>query len=106
MATTLIDGGGFDWDIQDNGSISDGENDAYDGGLAHNGFGYDLTPTTEDSGREVVVDGYTSGSVSVTRKIYVPDSGTGFARFLEIVTNNGASATTYNLGITTNLGSD
>ena len=34
LPTVLFDSSGFRWDIQENGSILDGTNDAYDGGLS------------------------------------------------------------------------
>ena len=105
MATNLTDGSGFLWDIQDNGTILNGSIDAYDSGLALNGFGT-FTPTLEDAGREVVFGPQLVGQVSVSRKVYVPGSGTGFARYLEIITNTGTTATTHTVTLSTNLGSD
>ncbi|QLA20092.1 beta strand repeat-containing protein [Desulfolutivibrio sulfoxidireducens] len=109
MATlplTLTDGSGFQWDIQQNGSVNNGSNDAYDGGMVLNGFSSFSTATTEDSDREVVIGTYTTGNITVVRKVYIPSSGTGFARYLEIVTNTGSTATTFNLAVSTNMGSD
>jgi Ca2+-binding RTX toxin-like protein len=106
MPINLTDGSGYLWDIQDDGRINNGTNDAYDGGMSLVGFTGNSTPSTEDAGREVVLGTYTSGQVSIARKVYVPNTGTGFARFLEIVTNTGTTSTVYNLGINSNLGSD
>ena len=106
MATNLTDGSGYLWDIQDNGSITGGTSDAYDGGMVLVNYYPTALPVLEDFNREVVLGSYTSGQISIVRKVYVPSTGTGFARFLEIVTNTGTTATTYNLGISTNLGSD
>jgi hypothetical protein len=103
--SNLTDGSGFLWDISSTGYIGNGTIDAYDGGMILAGFP-SSTERLEDNGREVVLGPQTSGQVSVTRKIYVPATGTGFARFLEIVTNTGTTATTYQVGISTNLGSD
>jgi hypothetical protein len=107
LPITLTDGAGFPWDIQTDGSILGGSSDAYDSGMVlQSGFGRYASATTEDSDREIVLGTYTSGSITVVRKVYIPASGTGFARYLEIVSNTGSTATTYNLQVGTNLGSD
>ncbi|MDP2433554.1 MAG: Ig-like domain-containing protein [Pseudomonadota bacterium] len=101
----LYDASGFRWDIVGNGRISDGSDDAYDGGMQHTGFPTLSTGQLEFGGREVVIGPATIGDVQVTRKIYVP-SDQSYARFLEIVSNPGASTVNYTLPIYTNLGSD
>jgi Ca2+-binding RTX toxin-like protein len=108
MATNLTDGTGYLWDIQTNGNISNGTSDAYDGGLVFSGYSPATPEATEDGGREVVTAATTVDThFSVKRKIYVPGSGTrGYARFLEIITNNSTSAQSYSLILNTNLGSD
>lgn len=101
----IIDGTGYGWDIQSNGSIGDGDNDAYDGGMQNQampGFG---TATAEDGGREIVVGPATVGNVQISRKIFIP-ADQGYARFLEIITNTSASTVSYTVPIYTNLGSD
>ena len=45
------------------------------------------------------------GTLTLTRKVFVP-SDAGFARFLEIVENRGATPVTVELKVTTDLGSD
>ncbi len=102
----LIDGTGFLWDIQGDGSINNGTVDAYDGGLFQQSFGFFPGGLAENNGREVVLGPFlTGGNIEVTRKIYVP-TDEGFARFLEIVTNTGATAANYSVDVFTNLGSD
>ena len=107
LPTELNDGEGFRWDIQPDGNINNGSVDAYDGGLAHQGFGFFSTGLAEDDGREIVIGPSPIGgpNIEVTRKIYVP-SDEGYARFLEIVTNAGATPATYVVNLFTNLGSD
>jgi hypothetical protein len=61
--------------------------------------------TTELSGRQIVYPAQTIGSLSVSRKVFVPTNDQ-FARWLEIVKNNGASPQTFNLITCNNLGSD
>ncbi|HXU34294.1 MAG TPA: hypothetical protein VN851_27285 [Thermoanaerobaculia bacterium] len=56
-------------------------------------------------GRQVILNAQTIGSLSVQRKILVP-SNDEFARFLDIVTNNGGGTQTVTLITSNNLGSD
>lgn len=114
MATTLTDSRGFLWDFLDNGSISNGTDDAFDGGAqlsisngpSTSSFGY-VTPILATGGREQIFGG---GSllqdIDVTRSAYVPASGHAFARMTEFLTNNTATAVTRTVTFTTNLGSD
>ncbi|MDD2885727.1 MAG: VWA domain-containing protein [Dechloromonas sp.] len=105
--TTLTQSNGYVWDLYDyNGSVSNGSVDAYDGGMVLTGYSPSALPSFEDTNRELVFGVVTSGQVSITRKVFVPDTGTGFARYLEIITNTGSTATTFNVGISSNLGSD
>jgi hypothetical protein len=107
LPLNLTDGDGFLWDIQSNGSISNGTNDAYDGGLfIPNFFTSVATGETEDNDREVAIGPATPFSnIEITRKIFVPDNQ-GWARFLTTVTNTSNSATNYSLQILSNFGSD
>src|SRR5262249_26116763 len=105
LSLNLFDGTGYRWDIQGDGEISDGPNDAYDGGRGLSGFPFFSSAGTEDGGREVVIGPAGFSGASVTRKIYVP-ADQGFARFLEIVTNPGTTPLTVNVPLLTNLGSD
>lgn len=61
--------------------------------------------TTECGGRQVVLNAQVIGSLTVQRKVYVPDADE-FIRFLSIVTNNGGAAATVNLISANDLGSD
>lgn len=102
----LTDGRGYRWDVGSDGTIWDGTNDAYDGGFVLSGYTPDSQiATIEDGGREIALAADVQGSLSVSRKIYI-DPTYGFARFLDSVTNNGASAVTYTFTYATNLGSD
>ncbi|MBI2218207.1 MAG: LEPR-XLL domain-containing protein, partial [Candidatus Rokubacteria bacterium] len=108
---TLFDGQSYEWDIMSDGEVSDGTNDAYDGGLelqvASTWFPGIASADwrAEDGGRELILGPVTAGGLSVTRKIYVP-TDQGWARFLEILTNPGTTAVTARVTIDTNLGSD
>lgn len=106
LAVDLFDSDNYLWDIQNNGSILGGTSvDPYDNGMVLVGFANQPTQTSEDGGREIVTGPQTIGTVSVTRKVYVP-ADRAFARFLEIVTNPSSSYTSYTVAIETNLGSD
>lgn len=103
--TTLADGLGKQWDIYGGGYVGDGSNDAFDTGYHVSVYSGGETGL-EDGGREIVfAPQVVATGISIERKVYV--SGTeGFARFLTGVTNTGTTATTYDLVISTNYGSD
>ena len=105
MGTTLNDASEFRWDIQRDGSIGDGTNDAYDGGMDNTAMVNFSTGLAEDNGREILIGPHATGGVQLSRKIYVPVDQS-FARFLEIVTNTSASTVNFTVPIYTNLGSD
>ena len=109
LGVTLLDGLGFEWDIQRYGYIGDGTDDAYDGGhrLYVNGSsfpGFD-TATTELDGYQFVIGPATFGSIEVVRKVFISPDG-AFARWIEILTNTSGVGETVNVEIYTNLGSD
>jgi len=104
----LNDADGFQWDIQNDGSIGDGSSDAFDGGLRLLNFPFLATAESEDAGREIVlgpqaIPGVTD--LNVTRKIFIP-ADQSYARFLEVVTNTGSTPQDFTVQIDTNLGSD
>jgi spore coat protein CotH len=106
LQVVLNDGENFRWDIGFDGSISDGTSDAYDGGMANQAYQpFTSTGVSEDNGREIVLNPYLEGNITLQRKIYIP-ANQGYARFLEIITNNGPSPTNVDVPIYTNLGSD
>ena len=99
----LTDGEGFLWDIRSDGHILGGSNDAFDRGFDHDGVA--PREAISQDGRDVVIGPTTIGNVEVTRNIHVPDDQ-GYARFLEIVTNNTATEQNYTVPISSDLGSD
>ncbi len=107
----LYDGTGYQWDINGDGSIGDGTDDAYDGGMYHADYDWDNyfpsfdTAQTENGEREIVIGPAMISGVEVTRKIYIPDDQ-GYARFLEIIHNPGSETVSYIVPIYTSLGSD
>ena len=102
-----------EWDIEPEGSISDGTNDAYDGAFflsVGNEFytaSFSSDIMLEDAQEVVlpVIEDLGEDGLSVSRRIFVPEEGR-FARFLETLTNTTASAITLDVAIEGNLGSD
>lgn len=105
LPTVLFDSSGFRWDIQENGSILEGTDDAFDGGLNLNNFPFLSTAQTEDNEREIVIGPAFIDQVQVQREIYVPQDQS-WARFLEIVTNTSSATVNYRVNLDTDLGSD
>jgi hypothetical protein len=115
----LFDSVGNSWDLNSDGTISDGSEDAYDtyGHLTVEPSGgseedYDSAATDacthEEGGREVAYPVQTSGfgGLEVSRKVFVPDSGLAFARTLDIVSNPTGAAITATIRREGNLGTD
>ena len=121
------DSAGFDWDIegffnsslgvqQANGAVVDGENDAYDTAFALrvNGASYNVDASTcsaEESGREMVfpatamnLNGEGFGGLEVSRKVFVPETGVPFARWLNLLHNPTASPITTEVEYSINWG--
>lgn len=122
----IADAGSYRWDMSSTATITDGlhvpsgQKDAYDvwGGLSvstDNGTTYapytNSTPGAclfEDGGREVAFPAYTTAAagVSITRKLYIPDSGLPFARWIDSFTNTSGSPVTLRVRWGGNLGTD
>jgi hypothetical protein len=62
--------------------------------------------TREDSAREVVLPAKAIDGFEVQRKIYVPASGLGFVRFLDVIKNTGATTKAAAISFEGDLGSD
>ncbi len=109
LPRTLKDGDSFSWDIQTSGRILDGTSNAFDHGLRLQlgilDFTGSSTAIPENGGRELLIGPAASGSLTVSRKVFVPQND-GFARFLEIVENPTASPVSVRIQLLTNLGSD
>ena len=110
LPRTLKDGDGFSWDIQTNGRIFDGTNNAFDDGLrlrlgSSVDFGGSTTAIPENGGRELLIGPGTFNGLIINRKVFVPEND-GFARFLELFENPTANPVTVRVQILTNLGSD
>ena len=114
---TLADANGESYPIRETGAlvngsfgIFSGDSDGNQGGsllsLAQNGnetpfTGEDFAPT-DLSGRQISITQNNVDGLNVTRRVYVPQDGY-FARYLEILTNPGASDVTVDVKLKTNL---
>jgi hypothetical protein len=107
---------GFRYDVQGDGDLNDGGtvsrslNDAYDGAyrLAVNGVSFQFNSSVaalDLDGRQASLGPAASGSLQVTRKIFVPAAG-GFARYLEVLSNPTGAAIQVTVHVSSNLGSD
>ena len=65
----------------------------------------ECTGATSGVNRQVVFPTQTSGSIAMSRKVFVPDNDS-FARWLNYFTNTGATAQTVTMVVANNLGSD
>lgn len=105
----FMDGLGGTW--ASDGSMNDGGGDAYDGCyyLDVNGTRYNApmgAAVLTMGGRQIEMPAVNVGTLSVRRIMYVPATGASYARYLEVISNPGASATVATVTISGNLGSD
>jgi hypothetical protein len=120
LPVNRFDGNDFFFDIQGNGSIFNGTNNAYRGDFSNNQGGFFLdvitqgTPnrffsegfgTTDQNGRQISISQLDLAGLNVTRKIFVPNDGY-FIRYVEILTNPGSSPVTVDLKVTSNIRND
>lgn len=102
----FYDAAGYLWDIQSDGSISNGTSDAVDSGFHNPDLGTQETTDLEADGWEVMIGPFPLGNgLLVSRKIFVSQEE-GFARFLDIYTNEGSEPISHPVDLYTNLGSD
>ncbi len=103
----LNDGAGFRWDISANGQVSDGSNDAYDGGmqlrLGGTYFSSSSSGRLSKDGREVEIGPWKHGSVNVYRRVYI-DGKLGYCRWIDIFENGSGAAQTLSIQYYSNLG--
>ena len=102
----MTDGAGSRWDISSNGQVSDGTNDAYDGGMQlrmggtyFNGADGRLSK----SRREVEIGPWANGQIRVWRRVYI-DVAVGYARWIDIYENTGNDAADLKVQYYSNLG--
>ncbi|WP_211360494.1 carboxypeptidase regulatory-like domain-containing protein [Geobacter argillaceus] len=112
---TLQDGNLYSYDIQQDGTLANGQNGAF----TQNGrkgavaleliagsivmpFAGDPIATQEDQSRELALRQQNLAGLNVTRKVFVPRDGY-FARYLEIVSNPTLAPVTVDLRLRTNF---
>jgi hypothetical protein len=91
LPVDIVDGEGFLWDVERDGSIGAGSNEAFNGAL-HLDVGSASFPELAagrqgEMGEVLVVGPVTLSGLRVTRVLFVPGSGPGFARYLELFEN-------------------
>jgi hypothetical protein len=103
----LNDGAGYRWDISSNGQVSDGSNDAYDGGmqlrLGATYFSGDSQGRLSEDGREIEIGPWKQGAINVYRRVYI-DGKLGYCRWIDIFENAEASAQSLSVQYYSNLG--
>ncbi|MCK6471827.1 MAG: hypothetical protein L6R28_08775 [Planctomycetes bacterium] len=100
------DSEGFLWDLQGDGSVSDGGNDTYDGGLSLlvNEQAFPGGAQGRGDSGEIVFGPAPMGNLQVTRNVLVSQQGPGCARYVEVVENTGDSPVDVTLSLYSNLG--
>jgi hypothetical protein len=102
----MTDGAGSRWDISSNGQVSDGTNDAYDGGMQLRMGGTTFGGAEgklSKSGREVEIGPWTNGPIRVWRRVYI-DATIGYARWIDIYENTANTAADLKVQYYSNLG--
>ena len=108
LPVTLTDALGFVWDIQTDGRVNDGQNDAFDGGLDNASFPTIGGASAAFLGGRLIRTPESSPNfqgIVQSRSIYV-DANLGFARWIDRFENTSTTAQTFNFVLRTNLGSD
>ncbi|RLB20592.1 MAG: hypothetical protein DRG71_09520, partial [Deltaproteobacteria bacterium] len=104
----LTDGNGFKWAIQKKGEIGGNDESAFysSGGLScyisGSAFSSFNIGHEEYAGRGISIGPFTTRSLEITRKIYVPDDG-AFVRYLEIIENKGDTDASVEVRIASSL---
>lgn len=103
---TTTDLHGFQWDIVNNGAVSDGSNDAYDGGmqLQVGGTAFPAQPTARLSadGKEIEI-GWRYNNLNISRRIFV-NTRSGYCRWIDIFENTTGAEITVALRYYSNVG--
>ncbi len=104
---TVTDTHGYRWDIAGDGTVSDGSNDAYDGGmrLQINGTAFSSQPTARLSadGKEVEVGPWQYANLNISRRVFV-NTKAGYCRWIDIFENATGAEVTVSLRYYSNMG--
>ena len=100
----MMDGGGYRWDIQSYGTVGNGTNNTYSGGMYCQVNGTRVRSTGQGwvnaAGDEIEIGPYSTHGVNAYRRVKVYKDR-GLARWLDIFENNGASKVNINVRIHT-----
>ncbi|MDY7009696.1 MAG: hypothetical protein SVV80_02955, partial [Planctomycetota bacterium] len=103
---TTTDSLGYRWDILNNGTVSDGTNDAYDGGmqLSVNRTAFPVQPTARLSanGKEIEI-GWRYNNLNISRRIFV-NTKSGYCRWIDIFENTTGAEVAVSLRYYSNMG--
>jgi len=98
---------GYRWDINGDGNVADGTDDAYDGGmrLLVNGATFDSQSTARLAARgtEVEIGPWRAGDLTVWRRILV-NTRTGYCRWIDIFENASRAKVHLTLRYSSNMG--
>jgi len=108
----LLDFDGWPWDMQADGTVSDGYDDSFDtygnvtvGGADYANAGADSCQQ-EEGGQELVYPEQTLGGLQTSVKVFASNGLTGFARWLAIIRNTSGAPVTTTYTFDGDLGSD
>ncbi len=107
---SVTDGGGYQWDITAYGSVNDGTNDAYDGGMMLHVNGNQFMASQGKgmllkSGREIMIGPWKHQDTLVVHRLIYVDQETGYCRWIDLFRNRGSKAASVKLRYYSNLGS-
>ena len=112
---TQTDGHGYRWDISGNGAVSDGTNDAYDGGMQmqlsipgpsgtrSSNFSSFSTGKRSKDGMEVEIGPWRYRNINTYRRIFV-NRKAGYCRWIDIFENTQSAAVSISLRYFSNMG--
>jgi len=105
-ASTITDGSGYVWDIDEVGAVWNGSSDAYDAGMAMIVDGVDFPLSAKvQNGNEVTVGPATLSGLTVTRSVFVSPT-TNFARWVDTFANPTGNDIIVSLAYQSNPGAD
>lgn len=102
---SVLDGNGFEWDLNADGSIVDGSEDAFDTGLDFYGLNASYYLIAEGANTFRTLPYVNYSGIYMERQVKVSQSD-GYARFFDTITNASDSTVTYTYQLRTDFGAD